>query len=299
MPQRHHRGMRPWSKRLAACALGLAGAVHAAAADPADPAVASMPFPAQFVDAQPVLDAIAAARPIELGGAAVTGLVLPHHRVAADLIATGLVSAAQGPAPERIVLLTPDHFKRSPRAFASTLRDFDTALGRVPIDRAAVQQLLRSPEVSASILFEREHGIGELLPYIARLFPGVPLVPVAVRIGAGREQWDRLVDRLAPLVTSRTLIIQSTDFSHYLPREQAVRHDQQMLDIIAAGDFGGVARARQPAQLDSRGAQYIQMRLQKRVFGAEPIVYGNRNSADGGPFGATDADSTTSCIARI
>jgi tetratricopeptide (TPR) repeat protein len=63
--------MRPWSKRLAACALGLAGAVHAAAADPADPAVASMPFPAQFVDAQPVLDAIAAARPIELGGAAV------------------------------------------------------------------------------------------------------------------------------------------------------------------------------------------------------------------------------------
>ena len=248
------------------------------------------------VDPQHVLQALADARPVDLGGAAVTGLALPHHRVASDLIAAGMLTAARGPRPERIVLLTPDHFRRATRAFATTPRDFDTVLGRVPTDRRAVAALLRSPSVAASQLFEREHGLGELLPYVARLFPGVPVLPVAVRIAATRAQWEQMVAQLAPWVTPRTLIIQSTDFSHYLPREQALRHDQQMLNVIAAGDLDAMARAVQPAHLDSRGGQYIQMRLQALRFGAQPIVFGNYNSAD---RGATAQDFTTSYVAQV
>ena len=243
-----------------------------------------------------MLQAIADARPVDLGGAAVTGLVLPHHRVASDLIAAGMVTAAQGAPPERIVMLTPDHFKRSTRAFATTARDFDTVLGTVPVDGAAAAALLRSSLVADSLLFEREHGLGELLPYVARLFPGVPVLPVAVRIGATRTQWEQMVRLLKPWVTPRTLIIQSTDFSHYLSREQAVRHDQQMLNVIAAGDLDAMARARQPDHIDSRGSQYIQMRLQSQVFGAQPIVFGNHNSAD---RGATGDDNTTSYVAQV
>jgi AmmeMemoRadiSam system protein B len=248
------------------------------------------------LDPQPLLQAIADARPVDLGGAAVTGLALPHHRVATDLIAAGMVTAALGARPERIVMLTPDHFKRSMRAFATTRRDFDTVLGRVPTDRRAAADLLASPLVSASLLFEHEHGLGELLPYVARLFPGVPVLPVAVRINATRAQWEHMVERLAPWVTPRTLIIQSSDFSHYLPRELATRHDQQMLNAIAAADLEAVARARQPEHIDSRGGQYIQMRLQALRFGAAPIVFGNHNSAD---RGATAADYTTSYVAQV
>lgn len=257
---------------------------------------AQAPWRAFPVDPQHVLQAIADAHPVDLDGAAVTGLVLPHHRVATDLIAAGMATAALGAAPERIVLLTPDHFRRATRAFATTPRDFDTVLGRVPVDGAAVAALLRSPHVAASQLFEREHGIGELLPYVARLFPGVPVVPVAVRVAATRAQWEHMVRHLAPWITPRTLIIQSTDFSHYLPRVQAVRHDQQMLNAIAAGDLDAVARAVQPAHLDSRGGQYIQMRLQALRFGARPIVFGNHNSAD---RGATADDYTTSYVAQL
>jgi poly-gamma-glutamate synthesis protein (capsule biosynthesis protein) len=254
------------------------------------------PFRPHPIDPQHVLDAIAAARPLDLGGAAVTGLTLPHHRVASDLIATGMVTAAQGPAPERIVLLTPDHFKRSPRPFATTTRDFDTVLGRVPTDRAAAAALLRSPEVAPSVLFEREHGVGELLPYVARLFPGVPVLPLAVAIHSTRAQWERLLVPLRPWITPRTLVVQSTDFSHYLPREQAAVRDQQMLNVLAAGDLDALARALQPAQIDSRGSQYLQLRLQAEAFGAAPIVFGNYNSADPG---ATPADNTTSYVAQV
>jgi AmmeMemoRadiSam system protein B len=273
------------------CLALLIALAWAAAADAQAP-----PWRAHPLDPQHVLQAIAAARSVDLGGAAVTGLVLPHHRVASDLIAAGMVTAAQGSQPERIVMLTPDHFKRSTRAFATTARDFDTVLGRVPVDRAGAAALMRSPLVADSLLFEREHGLGELLPYVAQLFPGVPVLPVAVRIGATRAQWDAMVDLLKPWVTPRTLIIQSTDFSHYLPVEQARRRDQQMLNVIAAGDLDAMARARQPDHIDSRGSQYIQMRLQAQVFGAQPIVFGNYNSAD---RGATGDDNTTSYVAQV
>ena len=254
------------------------------------------PFRAHPLDPQPLRAAIAAAQPLDLGGAAVTGLVLPHHRVATDLIATGMVTAAAGGRPERILMLTPDHFKRSPRPFATTTRDFDTVLGPVRTDRRAAASLLASPQVASSLLFEREHGLGELLPYVAQLFPGVPVLPVAVHIGATRAQWDGMVELLTPWVTPRTLIIQSTDFSHYLSLDAARRHDQQMLNVLAAGNLDALARARQPAHLDSRGSQYIQMRLQARLFGARPIVFGNYNSAD---RGATGADNTTSYVAQV
>jgi len=274
--------------RCLALTVALAWAAAAVAQNP--------PWRAHPLDPQPVLQAIADARPVDLGGAAVTGLTLPHHRVASDLIAAGMLTAARGSRPERIVMLTPDHFKRSTRAFATTARDFDTVLGQVPADRRAAAALLQSPLVADSLLFEREHGLGELLPYVARLFPGVSVLPVAVRIGATRAQWEQMVELLKPWVTARTLIIQSTDFSHYLSRAQALRRDQQMLNVIAAGDLDAMARARQPDHIDSRGSQYIQMRLQALHFGATPIVFGNYNSAD---RGATGDDNTTSYVAQV
>jgi poly-gamma-glutamate synthesis protein (capsule biosynthesis protein) len=57
-----------------------------------------------------------------------------------------------------------------------------------------------------------------------------------------------------------------------------------------------VARAVQPAHLDSRGGQYIHMRLQALRFNARPIAFGNHNSAD---RGATADDYTTSYVAQL
>jgi poly-gamma-glutamate synthesis protein (capsule biosynthesis protein) len=69
-----------------------------------------------------------------------------------------------------------------------------------------------------------------------------------------------------------------------------------MLNVLAAGDLGALARAQQPAQIDSRGSMYLQLRLQQQAFGATPIVFGNYNSADNG---ATPDDNTTSYVAQV
>ena len=103
-------------------------------------------------------------------------------------------------AQQRLAELQAQNSQWAERQEAAKAEDF--AGGR----RWTIAALLQSPQVAASQLFEREHGLGELLPYVAQLFPGVPVLPVAVRIGATRAQWDHLVARLSPWVTPRTLV---------------------------------------------------------------------------------------------
>jgi len=254
---------------LAAALFLLAFVLPAPAAEP--------PIPSAYGDPRFFIESIAAADEAAIPPRRLSGLTVPHHLVAADLIARAFTLARDNHY-DRIVVLTPDHFKRSRRPFATTRRDFATVFGTVPTDRAAVASLLGDAAlVEDSALFEREHGIGAILPYVARFFPGTPVVPVAVAIGSDQAEWDAMVAALDPLVTPRTLIVQSTDFSHYLPLPEAVLRDQETLNVIAAGDLDGVAKLHQPRHLDSRGSQYIQMRLQAAHFGAAPVVIANSN----------------------
>src|SRR4029079_11250851 len=113
--------------------------------------------------------------------------------------------------------------------------------------------------------------------------------------GSTRSDWDAAVAMLEKLMKPGTLIVQSTDFSHYLPHQTAVRRDQETLNIIAANDSVGVAGLVQPDHMDSKGSQYIQMRLQADSMKAHGVVIANRNSAEYSAFGT----KTTSYIVTV
>lgn len=205
------------------------------------------------------------------------GLTVPHHLFADRLVAGGIRLAA-GHDYDRVILLSPDHFRRARAPFATTARGFDTVLGKVSADAAAVAALrAASPLVEESCLFAREHGVAALLPFVAKYLPGVPVVPVAISIRSTRADWEALADALAPLVTERTLILQSTDFSHYLPLHAARVRDQQTLNVLAAGSADALAALIMPEHLDSAGAMYVQAVLQQRLRGAAPRVVANEN----------------------
>lgn len=215
-------------------------------------------------------------------GVAPTGIVVPHHTVAMDLIEAGF-NAARAGKYDRIIILFPDHFRRSRASFATTSKDLSTASGDVRIDKPSVDQLLRSPFVEDSGLFAKDHGIQVLLPLIRRFFPETPVVPVALRIDSRKEQWLELVSALESLFGERTLIVQSTDFSHYLTHRQARRHDQQTMNALATGDPNALLTLDQPAHLDSVAAQFVHMELQRRRGNVGPVVLANKNSQQYSP----------------
>jgi poly-gamma-glutamate synthesis protein (capsule biosynthesis protein) len=229
--------------------------------------------------------------------ARITGVTVPHHLLAADMIAATLHLASAGKY-ERIVLLAPDHFRRATRPAATTRRPFRTALGEVRVDDAAVSTLLADESVAESNLFSHEHGVHAILPFLAAWFPGVPVLPMAIDVRSRPADWERLADLLEPLVKPRTLVIQSTDFSHYLAQPVAARHDQETLRCLAAGDAAGIPALLQPQHLDSKAAQWIQMTLQQRLHGCgTPLVVDNRNAIRYG--GRPDEPRTTSYITQL
>jgi AmmeMemoRadiSam system protein B len=225
----------------------------------------------------------------------VTGLVAPHHAVALDLVEE-VFRTAEGFRYDRIILLSPDHFRRSRTPFATTVADFPTRFGVVKTDKPSVEHLTRNGLVSESDLFPKEHGVQVLLPFIARFFPDTPVVPVAIRIDSKPRHWEELIDLLDPVFDDRTLIVQSTDFSHYLDRRQARRHDQQTMNALATQAPEAIPVLNQPAHLDSVAAQYVHMRLQERRGHGAPLVLANRNSQHYSPLFERQ---TTSYITQV
>lgn len=205
-----------------------------------------------------------------------SGITVPHHLVVPHLIARGF-HAVSGFDYDRVILLAPDHFFRlGDAAFATTRHGFDTVLGPVDIDTEAVEGLLAG-SVAHSCLFADDHGMRALLPFLRQALPGAKLVPVAISIRSKAEDWRRLAALLAPLAGERTLIVQSTDFSHYHPHAKARLFDQHVLNLLAGGDAENLAGLNQPDHLDSLGAMQVQMALQREIYGATPVVLASEN----------------------
>lgn len=234
------------------------------------------PFPAQYTDTNLFLPALEALSGQPDRVAPLAAVVVPHHLVVPDLIAGG-IALARTQQPERILLLFPDHFNRTGRGFATTRRAFETVLGTVPNDTVATEALVNAG-IPESCLFGADHGIGALLPFVAHLLPDVPIIPVALSIHSRPEAWDRLAALLAPLARPETLILQSTDFSHYLPHHEARLRDQQVLNILAADDEDALLRLTQPDHIDSLAALYLTRKLTQGR--AAPIVLANRNQQE-------------------
>lgn len=271
---------------VAALQIVLAAASQAAPACPPPGANFRSPYSDPNLFNAAIARADASAQPAK---DAVTGIAVPHHLLVAHLTAFGF-RAASGAKPRRIVILSPDHFRRSDKPFAVATHGFETVFGPVPLDGEAARALLRDPDAGESCLFAAEHGVGAMLPFVRHYFPGVPVVAVAIASASTRAQWERFAETLAPLLGDGTLVVQSTDFSHFLPAYQARRFDQQVLNVLAAGSLDGIAALRQPAHLDSVGAFYMQAKLQAEA-GARPLVVANENSQR---YGESFVASTTS-----
>ena len=100
---------------------------------------------------------------------------------------------------------------------------FDTPLGRVPLDGAAIDALLALPEVAVSDpAHAEEHSLEVQLPFLQRILGSFHLVPIVVG-EVSAEAVAALLERLwgGP----ETVIVISSDLSHYLGYEAAGRRD--------------------------------------------------------------------------
>jgi hypothetical protein len=117
----------------------------------------------------------------------------------------------------RVILLGPSH-----RAYvrgASVLRAdaYDTPLGRIPVDAAVRDTLLKTPGVSTQpAAHASEHSVENQLPFLQAAIGPFKMIELLV---GDMAEGDRavLAAALRPLLTDGTLLVVSSDFSHYGP----------------------------------------------------------------------------------
>lgn len=134
----------------------------------------------------------------------------------------------------RVVLLGPAHYVAIPGLAAPTAEAFDTPLGRLAVDRAAVEAIADLPQVTINDApHGPEHALEVQLPFIQATLGDVALVPLAVG-HALQAEVSAVLARLWG--AADTLIVISSDLSHYLGYETARRRDRATAEAIEALD---------------------------------------------------------------
>lgn len=134
----------------------------------------------------------------------------------------------------RVVLLGPTH-RVALRAIAvPTVGAFETPLGRVTLDRVAIDKLADLPQVVAHDgAHAGEHALEVQLPFLQTVLGDFALVPLAVGHVAPK-QVAAVIERLWG--GDETLVVISSDLSHYLPYAQAKAVDGETVQRILALD---------------------------------------------------------------
>lgn len=179
-----------------------------------------------------LLDAAPAPAP---GAGAPKALIVPHAGYAYSGAVAAAAYAQLAPLRdqvERVVLLGPSH-----RVFLRGLAvpgvdAFATPLGEVPIDRAGVEAALALPQVRVlDDAHAAEHSLEVQLPFLQLALARFSLLPFAVG-DASTQAVREVIERFWG--GRETLVVVSTDLSHYYPYDHARRLDAETTRAIEA-----------------------------------------------------------------
>lgn len=195
-------------------------------------AVAGSFYPAEPHRLQPEVDellrAAAAGRPTT--SRPPKALIVPH----AGYMYSGPIAASAyarlipyADRIQRVVLVGPSHRVYFAGVALPEASAFETPLGVVSVDTEATALIADVPRLAAP--HAREHALEVQLPFLQRVLSRFAIVPLLAGEAAG-EMVAAVLDALwgGP----ETLIVISSDLSHYLPYETARRLDADTADRI-------------------------------------------------------------------
>lgn len=164
-------------------------------------------------------------------------LIVPHagYIYSGPIAASAYASvASMRPLPTKVVLLGPSHHVGFKGLALPGVEALATPLGLVEVDAQLVERIRHFAFVGESPLaHKREHSLEVQLPFLQRTLGTFTVLPLVVGDVAPKEV-ARVLD--AVWGGPETLIIVSSDLSHYLPFDQARAADAHTAERIGVLD---------------------------------------------------------------
>jgi hypothetical protein len=273
--------MRPLNKIIfALLAAIIATTLPVFAVDCRQPAVAGMFYPGDATTLKQMIADLtrkAGKSPVKFpADRPLRALIMPH----AGYSYSGFAAAHAAPLLEnrhfdKVIVMGPDHQAGFNGCAVSNVAAYLTPLGKIDLHPEAAALLkdkglfITPPSISE----DREHSIEVILPFLQTWLDTFKLVPIVV----GNVSPDALDKALMPLLDDNTLLIASSDLSHYLPYAEAVARDRETIGWILNLQSNNLENSRNHACGKIPIAVVINL---ARVYNWQPLFIHYSNSGD-------------------
>ena len=181
--------------------------------------------------------------PAKEGSSQIVACVVPHagYEYSGPVAAHSYLHVSSLPDPELAVVVAPNHYGIGSGVSAFEGGEWETPLGRMKVDGEAARTLAREAGVVA---FDPEaqrieHSLEVQLPFLQRLYGDrVPFVPVSLAFQDPGTTAEVAKGVVAAVRGRRSVIIASSDFTHYEPAEQARKKDLALAKDIESMNVG-------------------------------------------------------------
>jgi AmmeMemoRadiSam system protein B/AmmeMemoRadiSam system protein A len=197
-------------------------------------------------------------------------LILPHagYQYSGQTAACGVKSL--GRSYKRVVVIGPTHPLPMEDMFSvPRATHYETPLGRVPMDVEFAEKLLQySLFQDVPVAYQQEHSVQIEVPLLQYKLNDFKLVLIV----AGQCSYDTIARAgriLASLIDTDTLVVASSDFTHYGPRYQYVPFKENTPENLKKLDMGAFEFIQ---KLDARGLLGYRGRTGATICGCVPMA---------------------------
>jgi len=170
---------------------------------------------------------------------------------------------------KRVIVLAPSHYARFEGGSIMDVTHYATPLGEIPLDRAACDELL-SHEYFTTVekAHPQEHSLELQLPFLQYVLKeGFQIIPIV--LSDIPASWlEPMAKCLLPYWDENTLIVASSDFTHYGARFGYVPFRENIAENLEKLDMGAVQKI---VDVDCQGFNRYIEKTEATICGKMPI----------------------------
>jgi len=210
------------------------------------------------------------------------GIISPH----AGYIYSGRTASygyklLTGKDIQTVIIISPSHREYFPGVCVYEGEGYETPLGFVPVNKGIADKIV---EGSKSIFkgtegHRDEHAIEVQLPFLQSVLKDFTFLPLVMG-DQGKIFIDELSNKLKQVVDENTLIVASSDLSHYYSSEDANLLDSIVEQHVKEFDYEGLIKDLEERKCEACGGGTIAAMMQAASFlGFERSLILNRSDS--------------------
>lgn len=168
----------------------------------------------------------------------IRALIVPHagYVFSGGVAAYGF-KAVQGQDIKTVILIGSSHHQYLAGAIIDSFDVWQTPLGQIDLDTDLRDALVKDNSLFKidSIPHQPEHSLEVEVPFLQRVLSDFKLLPILVSHQLSEGDLDKISQTLTKYLDDKTLLIASSDMSHYPPYEQANQADKKVIEAILTG----------------------------------------------------------------